>query len=66
MSIESRAAMSTLSRMEWSNLGIGMAKFEPNWPQLGLLVPKLYTGDLHELTAALSHLIPRPKGVEAP
>ena len=40
MSIGSRAAMFKATRMEWSNLGVGMANFGPNWPQLELLAPK--------------------------
>ena len=36
MSIESRAVMFQVTRMRWSNLGIGMAKFGPHWPQLEL------------------------------
>ena len=41
MSIESRAVLFKVTRMGWSNLGIGMAKFGPNWPQLNLLAPNL-------------------------
>ena len=36
MSIGSRAAMFKVTRMGCPNLGVGMAKFEPNWPQLEL------------------------------
>ena len=39
MSIESRV-MYKVTRMGWSNLGIGMAKFGPIWPKLEL-APKL-------------------------
>ena len=38
-SIGSRAVMFKDTRMGWSNLGIGMAKFGPSWPQLELLAP---------------------------
>ena len=41
MSIESRAVMFKVTRIGWSNLGIGMAKFGPNWPQLELLASEL-------------------------
>ena len=36
MSIGARAALFKVTRMGWSNLGVGMAKFGPNWPHLGL------------------------------
>ena len=37
MSIEPRAVMPKGTRMVWSNLGIGMVKFGPNWPELAHL-----------------------------
>ena len=57
MSIEPRAVMSKVTRMGWSELGIGMAKVGPNWPQLELLALSYYPCDHHELIAALSHEI---------
>ena len=36
MSIGARATMFKVRRMGWSNLGVGMAKGGPNWPQLEL------------------------------
>ena len=41
MNIESRPVMFKVTRMGWSNLGIGMAKFGPNWPQLELHASEL-------------------------
>ena len=43
MSIVARAAMFKVTRMGWSNLGVGMAKFEPNWSQLELTALEKYS-----------------------
>ena len=40
MSIGARAVMFKATRMGWENLGVGMGKFGPNWPQLDLTAPK--------------------------
>ena len=40
MSIGGIAAMFKVRRMGWSNLGVGMAKFGPSWPQLELTASK--------------------------
>ena len=40
MSTRARAVMFKVTRMGWSNLGVGMAKFGPNWPQVELPAPK--------------------------
>ena len=40
MSIGTRAAIFNVTRMGWSNLGVGMAKFGPNWSKFELPAPK--------------------------
>ena len=63
MSIGSRAVKFKVTRMGWPSLGVGMAKFGPNGPQLEL--PSSKQGP-HELATAPSHVIVPAKGDETP
>ena len=62
MNIGARAAMSKVTRMGWPNLGVGMAKCGPNWPQLELTALSYTPYDPHEFTGALSNANPANNG----